>query len=520
MSPVPCQLRLGRRLRYAEPVPPVPSPSAELLREVEILVQAQHPLLLVETVEENRVRTLLGYLADRLGLPLFIWDPVVGLEMQGPDGGRPAGTDKPGACLAFIEQADLEAIFLLPDFPSPAEEPLWAAQFKRIHRRYYRHRGCVVLSAPTVELGPGLEPLFSPFELPPPTPQVYHRFVSDLLAEVAERRPVSVDLSSDDVAELLRALHGLTFFEVEKIISRAVIEDGRLDRSDLDTVLQAKRRIIERSGLLEYFPHTERMNDIGGLTHLKGWLRKRYGAFADPERARRYGLSAPRGLLLLGVQGCGKSLTSKAIAAEWRLPLIRLDPGNLYEKFFGESERNLRRAIRIAESMAPCVLWIDEIEKAFGRGDNDGGTSSRIFGTFLSWLQEKKESVFVIATANDIANLPPELLRKGRFDEIFFVDLPSEPTRAQIFRVHLVRRGRDPARFDLPALAAATDGFSGAEIEQVVVSALFGAFSTEGEIDTASLLAEARATRPLSVTMREKIQQLRSWAHERAVAAE
>lgn len=521
MSPHPCQPRPPhRRLGYAASVPPAPPPSPELLREVEILVQAHHPLLLVETVEENRVRTLLGYLADRLGLPLFVWDPVVGLEMQGPDGGRPAGTDKPGACLAFIEQADLEAIFLLPDFPSLAEEPVLAAKIKRIHRRYFRHRGCLVFSGPSVAPGPALEPLFTPFDLPPPTPQTYHRFVSDLLAELAERRPVAVDLSSDDVAELLRALHGLTFFEVEKIISRAVIEDGRLDRADLDTVLEAKRRIIERSGLLEYFPHAERMKDIGGLTYLKDWLRKRYGAFADPERARRYGLTPPRGLLLLGVQGCGKSLTSKAIAAEWRLPLIRLDPGNLYEKFFGESERNLRRAIRIAESMAPCVLWVDEIEKAFGRGDNDGGTSNRIFGTFLSWLQEKKESVFVVATANDISTLPPELLRKGRFDEIFFVDLPNEGTRAQIFEVHLQRRGREPARFDLPALAAATDGFSGAEIEQVVVSALFGAFSTDGEIDTEALLAEVEATRPLSVTMREKIQQLRAWAHDRAVAAE
>ncbi|MEM9074688.1 MAG: AAA family ATPase, partial [Myxococcota bacterium] len=474
---------------------PLIPPPTELLRELEVLVHAQHPLLLVETVEEDRVRTLLSYLADRVGLPLFVWDPAIGLEMQGPEGGRPAGTDKPAACLAFIEQADLEAIFFLPDFPE-LEGSMLTSRIKNIYRRYFRHRGMMVVTSPGLDLPPGLEPLFTPFDLPPPTPEVYHRFVSDLLSEISTRRPIQVDLSSGDVGELLRALHGLTFFEVEKIITRAVIEDGRLDRSDLDTVLEAKRRIIERSGLLEYFPHSERMNDIAGLTHLKSWLRKRYGSFADPERAKKFGLSAPRGLLLLGVQGCGKSLTSKAIAAEWRLPLIRLDPGNLYQKFFGESERNLRRAIRIAESMAPCVLWIDEIEKAFGRGDNDGGTSNRIFGTFLSWLQEKKESVFVIATANDISTLPPELLRKGRFDEIFFVDLPSRETREQIFKVHLTRRHRDASTFDLEALANATDGFSGAEIEQVVVSALYSAFAADTDIDDEALLHEATQTRP------------------------
>ena len=497
---------------------PVP-PSPKLLEELEVLVRAHHPLVFFETVEEDRVRTVLEYLADRVGLRLFVWNPSTGLNMVGPDGGRPVGTDKPDQALAFIEQSGLEALFFLPGFP-PFEGPVQLGRVKEIYRKFFRHRGLLVFSSPTFELPAELEPLFTPMELPPASPEVYHRFVSSILQEIGKQVPIRVDLSSDDVGLLLSALHGLTFFDVEKLITRAVIEDGRLDRGDLPKVLDAKRRIVERSGLLEYFPHDHRMADVAGLTTLKGWLRKRRSSFAEPARAKAFGLTPPKGLLLLGVQGCGKSLCAKAVAAEWSLPLVRLDPGNLYQKYFGESERNLRRAIQLAETLAPCVLWIDEIEKGLGRGDNDGGTSQRVFGTFLAWLQEKKESVFVIATANDISNLPPELLRKGRFDEIFFVDLPGRETRARIFEVHLTRRGRDPKSFDLDALAEATDGFSGAEIEQAVVSALYTAFEESRDIDTESVLAEVRATHPLSETMREQLQQLRSWALDRAVPAE
>ncbi|MCB9603266.1 MAG: AAA family ATPase [Sandaracinus sp.] len=497
---------------------PVP-PSPELLQELEVLVRAHHPLIFFETVEEDRVRTVLEYLSDRTGLRLFVWNPTSGLNMLGPDGGRPVGTEKPDQALAFIEQANLEALFYLPGFPA-FEGAAQVGRIKEIYRRYFRHRGQVVFASPAFELPLELEPLFTPVQLPPASPEVYHRFVSSILQEIGKQLPIRVDLSSDDVGHLLSALHGLTFFDVEKLITRAVIEDGRLDRGDLPKVLDAKRRIVERSGLLEYFPHEHRMADVAGLGTLKGWLRKRRTAFSEPARAKAFGLTPPKGLLLLGVQGCGKSLCAKAVAAEWSLPLVRLDPGNLYQKYFGESERNLRRAIQLAESLAPCVLWIDEIEKGLGRGDNDGGTSQRVFGTFLAWLQEKKESVFVIATANDISDLPPELLRKGRFDEIFFVDLPSEATRAHIFEVHLRRRGRDPKNFDLAALAEATEDFSGAEIEQAVVSALYSAFEAGGDIDTEAVLVEVRATHPLSETMREQLQKIRSWAHDRAVPAE
>jgi len=375
------------------------------------------------------------------------------------------------------------------------------------------------VSGSDLDLSPALEHLFTPLKLEAPSLQAYHAFVQAVLRDLANRLHIEVKLSSVDVSQLLAALHGLTFFEVRKIITQAVIEDGVLGREDLAAVLQAKRQIIERSGVLEYFPHEHDMGDVAGLRHLKDWLRKRQAAFEDPGRAKAYGLSPPKGLLLIGVQGCGKSLCAKAVAAEWKLPLIRLDPSNLYNRYVGETERNLRRAIKLAEQMAPVVLWIDEIEKSLSQEDADGGPAQRLFGTFLAWLQDKKENVFVIATANDISKLPPELMRKGRFDEIFFVDLPQEEARKRILEIHLERRKRDPAKFDIARLVERTKGFSGAEIEQAVVSSLYTAFSREEDLTTEALVEEIELTKPLSVTMAERIAALRDWAKDRAVFA-
>ena len=262
------------------------------------------------------------------------------------------------------------------------------------------------------------------------------------------------------------------------------------------------------------------MGDIAGLTQLKAWLQKRQAAFEDPRRAQEYGLSPPKGLLLIGVQGCGKSLCAKAVAAEWNLPLIRLDPSNLYNRYVGETEKNLRRAIKLAEKMAPVVLWIDEIEKALSQEDAEGGPAQRIFGTFLAWLQDKKESVFVIATANDISKLPPELMRKGRFDEIFFVDLPADEARQRILEIHLQKRKRDPAKFDIAQLVQRTDGFSGAEIEQAVLAALHAAYARRDELTTAHIRSAIDASPPLSVTMAERVDALRTWAKGRCVPAD
>lgn len=502
-------------------------PSPAEIEEFNTLVRARHPLVLVETVEDQRLRVLLSYVAERAALPLFVWDRTRGLVLQGPGAKNPSDTQDLTKALDFVRGADLEALFYFPgcgDRAAPGEGPLedpdLGAYIKDIYRSYFEHRGLLVFSGGSITLPSELEPLFSPVQLAAPDAAAYHTFVSNLLKDLAKKQAVEVDLSGEDVAQLLGGLHGLTFFEVQKIITLAVVDDGRLDANDLERILDAKRRIIERTGLLQYFPHGEDLTGIAGLEGLKGWLRKRRASFVEPERAKKFGLSPPKGLLLLGVQGCGKSAMAKAIAAEWRLPLVRLDPGSLFQKYFGESERNLRKAIATAEAMAPVVLWIDEVEKALGQGGNDGGTSTRVFGTFLAWLQEKKESVFVVATANDISNLPPELLRKGRFDEIFFVDLPKRETRKAIFGVHLKKRGREVSEFDLGVLADASDGFSGAEIEQAIVSALYSAFAEDRDIDTESVRLELVRTHPLSVTMAEKIQDLRAWATNRAVSAE
>jgi len=485
-----------------------------------VLIEAHHPLLLIESVEDDRVRALLGHLADRMRMPLLSWSPTTGLVREDADTVGPApDTETPSKVLAFLETADREALYLLRDFPHDLNDPTLISRMKAIYRRYFQHRGALILTGPPRELPVELEPLFTPVRMAAPTPREYHRFISAVLRDIGERRPVRIDLDGEGVARLLEALGGLTFFEVRKIITQAVVEDGCLDEGDLSRVFEAKRLIVERSGVLEYFPHDRNLGDIAGLTQLKGWLQKRRLAFTQPEKARSFGLEPPRGLLLIGVQGCGKSLCAKAVAAEWSLPLLRLDPSNLYQKFFGESERNLKRAIRTAEDMAPVVLWIDEIEKALGQDSNDGGTSQRVFGTFLSWLQEKKEEVFVIATANDISRLPPELLRKGRFDEIFFVDLPEDEVRQRIFEVHLKKRHREAADFDLPALGEASVGFSGAEIEQAVVGGLYTAFSNGETLTTQHLLDELAGTNPMSVTMREKIDALRAWAKDRAVPA-
>jgi hypothetical protein len=494
-------------------------PTVDEVRDLEALLEAHHPLLVMETIEEDRMVSLFEYVTDRLRMTYYDWLPGRGL-VSSISGSPIATTEDPVRCLRYIADANQEGLFHLRGFMPFVERPEVQSLFKLLYRSYYEHRGAIAITAADSTLPPELEPLFTAVEVAAPTPQAYFQFVSSLLRDLKQRMPIAVDLTAEDVSTLLNHLRGLTFFEVKKVITQVVIEDGKFDRADLPQVLDAKKKVIRRSGVLDYYPAEESLADVAGLSALKRWLRKRKGAFSDPEKAKAFGLAAPKGLLLLGVQGCGKSMCAKAVAREWNLPLIRLDPSSLYNKYYGESEKNLRRAIRTAESMAPIVLWVDEIEKAFGGGGSEDGPASRIFGTFLTWLNDKTESVFVIATANDISKLPPELLRKGRFDEIFFVDLPAEAVRREILTVHLRRRGRDPGRYDLDGLAKDTDGFSGAELEQVLVSALYSAFSEQRDLDDGLIRDAIRETRPLSVTMSERIEELRAWARDRAVAAE
>ena len=495
-----------------------PLPVSEL-SELELLIRAHHPLVLLETAEEERAEMLFLWLAHSLGLPLFDWAPRQGLRRHGEPQAI-YGTQTVEAALRHIVALEFEALFHFR-----YADPVWTdapvvAALAAVERKFRKHRGAVLLTGTGIELPPALAPLVARVKLKPPSDQEYFDCIRGILAEVRLRTPVAMHLSADQVGELLNHLHGLTLTEVRRILTQAMIAEGRLAADTLKHIVSAKEKVVSESGVLEYFSVREELDSIAGLAHLKRWLVSRSALFREGAKAQEFGLEAPRGLLLLGVQGCGKSLCAKAVASAWSLPLLRLDPGRLYNKYVGETERNLRVAIELAERLAPLVLWVDEIEKAFATSDGDGGSSRRLLGTFLTWLQEKHQSVFVIATANDVARLPPELLRKGRFDEIFFVDLPELEARTQILNVHLKKRGREPSQYDVATLAALSEGFSGAELEQAVVGSLYAAFELGAELRTEHVAEALRQTVPLSVTMGEPIAELRSWAKGRTVSAD
>jgi SpoVK/Ycf46/Vps4 family AAA+-type ATPase len=318
------------------------------------------------------------------------------------------------------------------------------------------------------------------------------------------------------VENLVDNLGGLPQHDVERLARQAIFNDGALTQDDIKPLLAAKYQLLNRGGTLSFEPDTARFADVGGLKNLRRWIQQRKAAFDGSAP----GLDAPKGVLLLGVQGCGKSLAARAAAGVLGVPLVRLDFGALYSKWHGESEKNLRESLKSAEALAPCVLWLDEIEKALSTGEGDSGTSRRVLGAFLTWLAEQRARVFIVATANDITALPPELVRKGRFDEIFFVDLPSPAARGEIFAIHCKKRGITLGDSDLQALATRCEGFSGAEIEQAIVSALYSAHSIQQQVDARLIAGELAATRPLSTMMAEKIAELRDWAAERTVPAD
>jgi SpoVK/Ycf46/Vps4 family AAA+-type ATPase len=339
-----------------------------------------------------------------------------------------------------------------------------------------------------------------------------------IVAEVSDRKQIKIDLDEQGRDRLLQAALGLTLGEAENVFAKIIVQEQRLSGDYVNDVFAEKQQIIRKSGLLEYYATEDDFTSVGGLTVLKDWLNKRSVAFTD--EARAFGLPAPKGILLLGVQGCGKSLCAKAVSRLWQLPLLRFDMGRMFGSLVGSSEENVRRAIAVAESVAPAVLWVDEIDKAFvgsqSSGSTDGGTTARVFGTFLTWLSEKDAAVFVVATANDVSQLPPELLRKGRLDEIFYVDLPIEEERGEIFQIHLAKRGRDPKNFEIPKLVEASKDFSGAEIEEVIISALYDAFYAKQELATAHVLTALSLSVPMAKTMIEKVSAQRAWAAGRA----
>jgi len=492
----------------------------DVLRDLQLLFQSRYGLIHVETDEEDRAVSLLHHLADRISLPLFTWSRIKGITRVDRPGAI-FDTKEPRKALAHVAAADIPAIYHFHGLGQHLEsDEVFRAHLKAGGKKLEEVEGAIVLTGTELPFPPDLEPMVASVVLPAPGEEEYRDLLSNLLRDLSRRRYVEVAMTQEEMNNLLRHLSGLTLLEAQKILTKAIIEDGRLAPEDIRHVIDAKKAVVERDGLLEYYPVEQSMADIADLANLKGWLGKRRNAVANPEKAEAFGLTFPRGVLLLGVPGCGKSLSAKAVASEWGLPLLKFDTANLYNKYIGESEKNFKRAIRAAEKMSPVILWIDELEKAFASGGSeDGGVSQRILGSFLSWMQDRTGEVFIVATANDIERLPPEFLRKGRFDEIFFVDLPDGETRREIFRIHLANRNQAPETFDLESLARATRGFSGSEIEEVVVAGLYTVFTEGAPLGTEDLLREAGGTVPLSVTMGERVEKLRAWARERTVPA-
>ncbi|UCF39224.1 MAG: AAA family ATPase [Acidobacteriota bacterium] len=494
-------------------------PSSTTLHEFTALIDSLHPVIVVETVEEERVVALLERVAAKLRLPLFEWSVTTGLT-AGSEGPPAYGTANPLILLKHLGGLSIEGLFLLKDFHSYLEDAEVRRQFRELGERFSDRRSTIILSGDGIELSNELEAHAIHYELKLPGRGELQEMVRDTLQSLrSQATPFRIELSPEELDDLLSALRGLTLKQARQAVAYCISQDRRLSREDIATVLQRKGQALSESGLLEYYPAVSNAYELGGFSNLRRWLERVRVGFS--KRAQSLNLKPPKGILLVGVQGCGKSLAAKYVARTWKLPLLKLDASALYDKYIGESEKNLRKAIQQAESMEPVVLWIDEIEKALASSstsDADGGLSRRILGAFLTWLQEKKDGVFVVATANDIQALPPELLRKGRFDEIFFVDLPDFEERIEILSIHLHLRGQNPALIDSERLAQETDGFSGAEIEQVVISALYRALHEERSLSTELLCSEVRATKPLSVTRSEEVSNLRRWAIDRFVS--
>jgi AAA+ superfamily predicted ATPase len=490
---------------------------------LKLLIRAGNPIISMETADEPRAAHAVREAAQELGQPLLEWSVTAGLAPAPPAGCKVlVEPGKVAAALKYVKEAADAALYLFKDLGPHCKDP----QIVRALRDLYfspdsRLWTLVLLDA--VALPPDVRRLTVPLEVGWPDEEELLEIVRAAIHDAQRRslHPVECKLSKRELYLLVQTLHGLTTEEASRVVSAAICGDHVLDASDLPRIVEAKRKRLGTTGCLESIIADVSPDEIGGMKNLKRWLNLRHSGFTAS--AREFGLDPPRGILLLGVQGCGKSLCAKVVASAWHMPLVRMDPGVLYQKFIGESEARLREALHQAESMAPAVLWVDEIEKAFASASSDsadGGLSQRMFGTLLSWMQDHRHPIFLIATANNLAQLPPELMRKGRFDEIFFVDLPGPEERAAIFAVHLKKRRRDKAQFDMARLASGSEGFSGAEIEQAVVAGLYSAFSEKAEFTTEHILAAMQGTRPISVVMREHVDQLRAWAQGRCVMAD
>src|SRR5436190_2745114 len=479
--------------------------------ELETLIRARYPILYIISNEELRVQNLAIEIARKRQKKVFEWSCNTGMVPAGTSIQsqkiRNSSTKDPLVALDQVIEFVEPAVFLFKDFHpflTKSNYPI-IRKLKEIALHLKNSFKTIVLISPVMEIPTELDKEITVLNYPLPSREDLSELLDKIIADVQQFKQVKIDLDDAGRDRLLQAALGLTLGEAENVFAKIIVKDERLSGDDVNEVLSEKQQIIRKNGLLEYYATNETFSSVGGLAVLKDWLQKRAVAFTD--EARAFGLPAPKGILMLGVQGCGKSLCAKAVSCLWQLPLLRFDMGRMFGSLVGSSEDNVRRAIAVAESVAPTILWVDEIDKAFagtqGSGVSDGGTTARVFGTFLTWLSEKTAPVFVVATANDISQLPPELLRKGRLDEIFFVDLPSDEERADVFRIHLARRGRDANEFEIQPLASASQGFSGAEIEQAIISALYDAFSGQQELTTDHILTALEQAVPLARTMDE-----------------
>ena len=524
---------------------------ADVVERLKVLINSSTPIVIMETVEETRALQLVRTASADLNMAVFEWTIADGLTRSGsnspalpsgvalqarinaarhaadpdaPDSRHAAiyNTQDPVQALANLETLTLEAVFVLKDFHRHMEDPVVVRRLRDVGQKFSTNRRTVIITAPAITVPPELASLVEFLDLPLPDRQRLRQIIDETLARLSKTHTFQRKLDGMGLDAMASNLRGLTEEGAERAISQTLVARYGLCAETVTDVLESKKELLRRSEMLDFVEVSDTMANIGGLDNLKHWLAQRRGAWED--EARAFGLEPPRGMIILGVQGCGKSMCARAVAGEWKLPLVKFDTAAVYDKYVGETEKRIQKVFQVAEGLAPCVLWIDELEKVFaGSGPDsasaDAGVSSRLLAAFLSWMQDRKAPVFVAATCNNVTALPPELIRKGRFDELFFVDLPNQAERKQIFAIQLAKRKRNPADFDLNRVATAADEYSGAEIESVVQTALYAAYSQKHPVTTQALLDALSGTVPLSTTRAEEIEALRTWARTRAVPA-
>lgn len=482
--------------------------------DLALVLKSHIPIVVIETREELRAVDLIQSMKFRMGVPVYKWTVTEGLQRIDLMDFEPQRLNsEPDQVLGNIKAGRNAGIFILLDFHPYLNDPMHIRLLKDIALGYSKTQQTIVLISHEIDIPPELKNFSARVEVELPDGDALREIVSGIAEEWKKKTRKKVKANPKSFDALVNNLSGLTHSEARRLARTAIYDDGCITPGDIPAVMQAKYNLLSKEGMLHFELDTETFSNVGGFSKLKTWLRQRQPAF----EGNVAGLDMPKGILLLGVQGCGKSLAAKAVAGVLGIPLLRIDFAAMFNKYHGETEKNLRESLQAAEVMSPCVLWIDELEKGISISDSDGGTSKRVLGTFLTWMAEKKKPIFLVATANDIESLPPELIRKGRFDEIFFVDLPNSMTRALIYEIHLRRREYESSQFDLKRLAEASVGFSGAEIEQSVVSAIYSAHAQQSDLNNNHVLQEIKTTKSLSVVMEEKITALRQWATDRTV---